>query len=104
MTLSQSQAHIRVGPSRVGGTNTSDDPLAEEAEYDAATAGAPEMTKMRPRSFRGQLQQFEQSVMHRLDLLDACLDTLDDHHDQQRTMLAQILSLLQMQQPPPLDS
>ncbi|KAF5932419.1 hypothetical protein HYC85_028590 [Camellia sinensis] len=67
------------GPSGVGGIDTGDDPLAEEAEYDAAAAGAPEMPELHPRSFRGQQPQFEQSVIHRLDLLDARLDTLDGH-------------------------
>ncbi|KAL7213118.1 hypothetical protein ACSBR2_015764 [Camellia fascicularis] len=79
----------------------SDDPLAEKAKIDAATVGAPEL---RPRSFRGQLQQFEQCVTHRLDQLDARLDTLDGYLDQQTALLAQILSLLQMQPPPPPES
>ncbi|THG14812.1 hypothetical protein TEA_018667 [Camellia sinensis var. sinensis] len=101
LTVSQNQVHVKEGSSGVGVSDAGDDPLAEEAKINRATAGAPELC---PRSFCGQLQQFEQSVTHHLDQLDARLDTLDGRLDQQTAMLAQILSLLQMQPLPPPES
>ena len=82
----------RVGHSGAG-TAGDDDPLAEEEEVEAAYA-TPTSAHDRPRSFRGQLQHLEQAMTHRLDLMDARLD-------EQHTMLAQILSLLQLQHHPP---
>ena len=55
LTVSQSQAHVGVCVSGVGMSDVGDDPLAEEEEFDAAPAGAPDLPEMRPRSFRGQL-------------------------------------------------
>lgn len=101
LIVSLSQAHVKEGSSGVGMSDADDDPHAKEADFDAATTDAPEI---RPRSFRGQLQQFEQSVTRHLDQLDARHDTLDGSLDQQTAMLAQILSLLKMQPEPPPDS
>ncbi|KAF5932447.1 hypothetical protein HYC85_028618 [Camellia sinensis] len=101
LTVSQSQAHVRGSVSGVGSSGAgNDDPLAEEEEFEAANAGAPDLPELRPRSFRGQLQHFEQSVTRRLDLLTTRLDGFDGRLDEQSAMLAQILSLLQLQQPP----
>ena len=101
LTVSQSQAHVRGSVFGVGSSGAGDDPFTEEEELKAGTAGVPDLPEMQPHSFRGQLQMFEQSVTRRLDQLDARMDSLDSRLEEQSSMLAQILSLLQMQQPPP---
>ena len=109
-TVSQSRAHVKGESSPAGTSAGTTAGLAEEVELDAAAAGGEEdaIPPVPPRAFHDQLQHFEEAMTQRLDFLDARFEAFDGRLSQLEqtavhttSQLAHIISLLQLQQPPP---